>query len=274
MARDRRPKRAEGARRGGPTLPKATEPETEVERLQKTLARTGFGSRRAVEDLIRAGQVTVGGREAILGDRVDPTRDVVAVDGVPIPADPELRYYALNKPAGVTTTMRDPHAERTIAPLLPKGPRVFPVGRLDRDSEGLLLLTNDGTLSHRLQHPSFEVEKEYLVEVGGSLTRESLRRLTAGVDLDDGVARALRVGPVQRGAGRSSIPIVLAEGRKREVRRMLAAIGFPVRRLVRVRIGPVRMGRIRPGELRPLDPEEVMGLYRVTNMRRARRGHR
>jgi 23S rRNA pseudouridine2605 synthase len=129
-------------------------------------------------------------------------------------------------------------------------------------------------LSYRLQHPSFQVEKEYLAEVGGSVTREALRRLTQGVALEDGMARVIRAGPVQRGTGRSSIPLVLAEGRKREVRRMLAAVGFPVRRLVRVRIGPVRMGRIRPGELRPLDPEEVMALYRVTNMRRARRGHR
>jgi pseudouridine synthase len=266
MARDRAPAGSERGR-GSPGGP-------EVERLQKTLARAGFGSRRGVEGLIREGRVTVGGHEAVLGDRVDPMRDVVAIDGVPIPANPELRYFALNKPLGVTTTMRDPHAARTIAPLLPKGPRVFPVGRLDRDSEGLLLLTNDGTLSHRLQHPSFEVEKEYLVEVGGSVTRDALRRLTSGVQLDDGVARAVRIGPVQRGTGRSSIPMVMAEGRKREVRRMLTAVGYPPRRLVRVRIGPVRLGRIRPGEVRPLDPEEVMGLYRVTGMRRARPGRR
>ena len=250
--------------------PKPPPPEPAVERVQKTLARAGFGSRRAAEDLIRAGRVSIGGREATLGDRVDPRRQTVAVDGVPIAANPDLRYFALNKPAGVTTTMRDPHAERTLATLLPRGPRVFAVGRLDRDTEGLLLLTNDGELSHRLQHPSFSVEKEYLVEVGGSITREAIRGLTQGVALEDGVARALRVGRVQRTGARSSVELVMVEGRKREVRRMLAGVGFPVWRLVRVRVGPVRLGGIRPGQVRPLDPDEVVALYRVTGMRRAR----
>src|SRR5437763_5778978 len=171
------------ARRAGRT-PRPAEPGSAVERLQKTLARAGFGSRRAAEELIRAGRVTVGGREASLGDRVDPRRQTVAVDGVPVAANPELRYFALNKPAGVTATMRDRHAERTIAPLLPRGPRVFAVGRLDRDTEGLLLLTNDGELSHPLQHPSYAVEKEYLVEAAGSITREAVRKLTQGVELE------------------------------------------------------------------------------------------
>jgi pseudouridine synthase len=214
--------------------------------------------------------VTIGGREATLGDRVDPARDVVAVDGVPIPSNPDLRYFALNKPRGVTTTMRDPHAARTIAPLLPPGPRVVPVGRLDRDSEGLLLLTNDGNLAYRLQHPRHGVQKEYLVEVEGRLTREALRRLAGGVDLDDGPARAAGVGPVERAGRRSAVPIVMVEGRKREIRRMFDALGFPVTRLVRVRVGPVRLDRLRPGEVRPLTAEEVMGVYRVTGLERAR----
>jgi 23S rRNA pseudouridine2605 synthase len=218
--------------------------------------------------------VTVGGRQATLGDKVDPVRADVAVDGVPIPTHPELRYFALNKPPGVTTTMRDPHAERTIAPLLPLGPRVFPVGRLDRDSEGLILLTNDGELANRLQHPSYGVEKEYLAEVEGSLTKEALRRITAGVELDDGVARPNPTGQVERSRGRSALTLVMAEGRKREVRRMLTAVGFPVRRLVRVRVGPVRLERLAPGAVRPLQPDEVMALYRVTSLSEARPGRR
>ncbi len=236
------------------------------------LARAGFGSRRAAEELIRDGRVTIKGREASLGDRVDPKRDQVAVDGVPIPADPTLRYFALNKPAGVTTTMRDAHATRTLAPYLPAGPRVFAVGRLDRDTEGLLLLTNDGELSHRIQHPSTGIEKEYLVEVEGSLSDGAVRRLQRGVQLADGPARAARAGPVQRVRGRSAVPVVMTEGRKRIVRRMFEALGHPVRRLVRVRVGPVRLERLGPGEVRPLEPAEVMALYRLTRLRRAKAG--
>jgi 23S rRNA pseudouridine2605 synthase len=242
------------------------------ERLQKTLARVGYGSRRAAEELIREGRVTVAGREATLGDRVDPARDQVAVDGVPIPVDPELRYLALNKPRGVTATMRDPHAERTIAALLPSGPRVFPVGRLDRESEGLLLLTNDGELAHRIQHPRHGIDKEYLVEVDGAFGGDALRRLRSGVELDDGVAHPARIGRVLRARGRASVPVVMVEGRKRVVRRMFAALGHPVRRLVRVRVGPVRLGGLGPGEIRPLEAREVQELYRVTGLGRARTG--
>ena len=154
--------------RGGTPRPPDPEPDAQ-ERLQKTLARVGFGSRRSAEDLIRSGRVTIGGHVATLGDRIDPSRDQVAVDGIPIPVNPEVRYFVLNKPAGVTTTMKDVHAAKTLGPYLPPGPRVFAVGRLDRESEGVLLLTNDGELAHRIQHPSYRVEKEYLVEVEGRL---------------------------------------------------------------------------------------------------------
>lgn len=236
------------------------------ERLQRILARAGFGSRRAVEDLIRAGRVQVGGRTAVLGDRADPAVDRIAVDGVPVAAHPELRLYKLNKPAGVTTTLRDPHAARSLASLLPPGPRVFPVGRLDRDSEGLLLLTNDGDVAFRLQHPRFGVEKEYLAEVEGTISRGALRRLVAGVDLEDGPARAVRVGGIERRPDRSSLRLVMGEGRKREVRRMLDAVGFPVHRLVRVRIGPVRLGNLKPGEVRPLTSTETSTLYRSVDL--------
>ena len=239
------------------------------ERLQKTLARVGYGSRRSVEELIRQGRVRIDGRVAVLGDRVDPSSDRITVDGAIIPADPELRYFALNKPRGVTTTLRDPHAERPLTEFMPPGPRVFPVGRLDRDSEGLLLLMNDGELGRRLQHARFGVEKEYLVEVDGALTPAALRQLTEGVQLDDGLAKALRVHGVSRTRGRSSVFVVLREGRKRQVRRMLAAVGFPVRRLVRVRIGPVKLARLAPGDVRPLEPREVSELYRITGLNRA-----
>jgi 23S rRNA pseudouridine2605 synthase len=194
--------------------------------------------------------------------------DQVSVDGVPVPVHPELRYFAFNKPTGVTTTLRDPHAARSLTAFLPPGPRVFPVGRLDRDSEGLLLLTNDGDLAFRLQHPRFGIEKEYLVEVDGRLARSAHRALSTGIPLEDGLARAVRVGPVLPAAGRSAVRMVMGEGRNREIRRMLEALGHPVRRLVRVRVGPVRLGRLSPGDVRPLTPEEVAALYRQTGLTR------
>jgi 23S rRNA pseudouridine2605 synthase len=240
------------------------------ERLQRTLARAGFGSRRGAEELIAAGRVQINGRVAELGNRVDPAKDRVTVDGAPIPTHPDLRYFALNKPAGVTTTLSDPHAERSLVPLLPPGPRVVPVGRLDRETEGLLLLTNDGDLAHRLQHPRYGVEKEYLAEVEGEISKSAVAKLTRGVDLEDGVARAVRAGEIRRSRGRSALTVVMAEGRKREVRRMLASVGAPVRRLVRVRVGPVVLGDLRPGASRPLTLEEITGLYAATGLDRAR----
>jgi 23S rRNA pseudouridine2605 synthase len=255
----------------GPDPRRRAEP-VQGERLQRTLARAGLGSRRSVEDLIRAGRVGVNGRVAQLGNRVEPESDVITLDGAPVATHPGLRYFALNKPRGTTTTLRDPHAIRSLAPLLPSGSRLFPVGRLDRDSEGLLILTNDGDLSNRLAHPRYGVEKEYLVEVEGVLSKEGIRALQQGVPLEDGVARALAVRGVHRAVGKSSLRIVLAEGRKREVRRMMASLGHPVRRLVRVRVGPVRLGRLAPGKSRPLMAEEVTELYRMTDLGSARPG--
>jgi 23S rRNA pseudouridine2605 synthase len=240
------------------------------ERVQRILARAGFGSRRSVEDLIRDGRVEINGRVAVLGDRADPVKDRVSVDGAPVATHPDLRFYALNKPVGVTTTLRDPHADRSLAPFLPSGPRVFPVGRLDRESEGLLLLTNDGDLAHRLQHPRFGVEKEYLVEVEGSIPQRALSLLRAGVTLEDGPARPLRIERVDRAGTRSSLRVVMAEGRKRVVRRMMVAVGSPVKRLVRVRVGPVRLGDLPPGRVRPLLTDEVAALYRQTGLDRAK----
>lgn len=236
------------------------------ERLQRALARAGFGSRRACEDLIRQGRVRVNGVPATLGDKVDPGRDHVAVDDHLVNIDPTLRYFVLHKPGGVTTTMRDPHATSDLRGLLPPGERVFPVGRLDRDTEGLLLLTNDGELANRLTHPRYGVEKEYLVEVEGTPAERHLARLRRGVQLADGPARAISVRAAGRAGERGALRLVMGEGRKREVRRMLAAVGLPVRRLVRVRVGPVRLGRLPAGEVRELGPQEVRGLYRAAGL--------
>jgi 23S rRNA pseudouridine2605 synthase len=237
-----------------------------VERLQRSLARAGFGSRRACEEVIAAGRVEINGRVATLGDRLDPTVDEVRVDGSKVNVDPELRTFALHKPRGVTTTMRDPHAERDLTGFLPKGVHVFPVGRLDRDTEGLLLLTNDGSLAHRLTHPRYAIEKEYLAEVGGPPSQRQLARLRRGVELDDGTARAVDARSAGGGGGRGGVRLVMIEGRKREVRRMLDAVDLPVRRLVRVRVGPIRLGKLGPGEVRELGPDDVRALYRAAGL--------
>ena len=190
-------------------------------------------------------------------------RDRVEVDGGRVPLDPELRYFMLHKPHGVVTTSRDPQGRPDVSAYYPEGQRVFPVGRLDRETEGLLLLTNDGELANRLMHPRYEVEKEYLAEVEGTPTQRALAHLLKGVELDDGVARARSARTVAGSKGKTAVKIVMTEGRKREVRRMLNAVGLPVRRLVRVRVGPVRLGKLRAGEVRELEPEEVRELMRT-----------
>jgi pseudouridine synthase len=236
-----------------------------AERLQRLLARAGYGSRRAVEELIVDERVTVNGSVAVLGGRADPLKDEVRVDGLLVNLDPNVRYFALHKPAGVVTTMRDPQGRADIRRFLPDdGPRVFPVGRLDRNSEGLLLLTNDGDLANALTHPRFGVEKEYLAEVEGTPTSRHVAQLKRGVELEDGNARAADARVAARAGDRGAMRVVMTEGRKREVRRLLAAIGLPVTRLVRVRIGPIRLGRLAPGQLRELTHEEVLELRRVT----------
>ena len=237
-----------------------------VERLQRSLARAGFGSRRACEEVIAAGRVQINGTVATLGDRLDPAVDEVRVDGSKVNVDPELRTFALHKPRGVTTTMRDPHAERDLTSFLPKGVHLFPVGRLDRDTEGLLLLTNDGSLAHRLTHPRYAIEKEYLAEVSEPPSNRQLSRLRRGVELDDGTAKAVDARSAGGTGGRGGVRLVMVEGRKREVRRMLEAVELPVRRLVRVRVGPIRLGKLGPGEVRELEPEDVRALYRAAGL--------
>jgi 23S rRNA pseudouridine2605 synthase len=227
--------------------------------LQKILARAGLGSRRACEELIAAGRVRVNGAVARLGDRAEAETDRIEVDGALLGIRPGLVHYLLNKPAGVVTTAADPQGRSTVVGLVPAEPRVFPVGRLDVDTEGLLLLTNDGELAHRLTHPSFGIDKEYLVEVEGRPARGALRRLRTGVELDDGPTAPARVSLV----GDHALRITIHEGRKRQVRRMCAAVGHPVRRLVRVRIGPITDRRLAPGEWRALRQEEVRALERA-----------
>jgi 23S rRNA pseudouridine2605 synthase len=229
-----------------------------AERLQKVLAAAGYGSRRVAEELIAAGRVTVNGEVAVLGRRVDPQADGVEVDGIPVPTRPGLVYYVLNKPRGVVSTAKDTHGRSTVVSLVPAEPRVFPVGRLDADSEGLLVLTNDGDLAQRLTHPSHTVDKEYLVHVdGGPVAAGALRQLREGVELDDGMTAPAAVSQPQPGVLR----ITIHEGRNRQVRRMCDAVGHPVLRLVRLRIGPLADRRLRPGEWRALTQAEVRALY-------------
>jgi 23S rRNA pseudouridine2605 synthase len=229
------------------------------ERLQKILARAGLGSRRASEALIAEGRVRVNGEVARLGDRADPETDRIEVDGAVVGVRPGLVHYLLNKPAGVVTTASDTHGRKAVVELVPEEPRVYPVGRLDADTEGLLLLTNDGELAHRLAHPSFGVEKEYLAEVEGTPSRGALRRLREGVDLDDGPTAPAKASLV----GEHTLRLTIHEGRNRQVRRMCAAVGHPVVRLVRVRIGPLADRRLAPGEWRALTQAEVRDLERA-----------
>lgn len=234
---------------------------SEPERLQKVLARAGLGSRRACDDLIAAGRVTVDGTVAVLGTRVDPDAAHVAVDGTPIPTRSDAVYYLLNKPPRVVTTASDPQGRATVLDLVPTEPRVFPVGRLDYETEGLLVLTNDGDLAQLLAHPSHGVPKTYLAEVTGAPSAGAIRRLREGIELDDGVTAPARVRVVQQHGDRSAVELTIHEGRKRQVRRMCEAVGHPVQRLVRTRIGRVRDDHLAPGEWRLLRPVEVRQLY-------------
>jgi 23S rRNA pseudouridine2605 synthase len=234
--------------------------EPEGDRLQKVLARAGLGSLRASEALIAQGRVTVDGEVAVLGRRVDATARV-EVDGVPVPVAADLVTYLLNKPAGVVTTTNDPQGRPTVTALVPASPRVFPVGRLDYDSEGLLLLTNDGELTQLLTHPRHGVAKAYLAEVIGVPSAGELRRLREGVELDDGVTAPARVAIVDRRRDSAAIELVIHEGRNRQVRRMCEAVGHPVTRLVRTRIGPLSDARLAPGAWRALAATEVHALY-------------
>jgi 23S rRNA pseudouridine2605 synthase len=232
----------------------------EKERLQKALARAGFGSRRACEDLIRAGRVRVNGKPAELGMRVDPEHDEVIVDGVRAVTSTQLVYIALHKPVGYVTTASDPQKRPKVVDLVPREPRVFPVGRLDIDTSGLLFMTNDGDFANHVAHPRYGVEKTYVAEVNSNVGPALARRLVRGIELDDGPARAERASIQASSRGRSLVEIVVHEGRNRLVRRMFEAASLDVTSLVRTAIGPVRLGRLKAGGWRALRHSEVRDL--------------
>ncbi len=237
-------------------------------RLQKVLAAAGVGSRRHCEELIGEGRVEVDGEIVRrFGARVDPQHQIIRVDGMRIPASEDLVYLALNKPPGVLTSMSDSRGRQTMADLLGDvAERLFHVGRLDYDTEGLMLLMNDGELAHRLAHPRFGVPKTYLAEVPGPVPKEVGRRLLAGIELEDGVASADKFRVVEQVSGRALVEMTLHEGRKHIVKRMLATAGHPVSRLVRTQVGPVALGSLRPGSTRRLSTKEVGELYAAVGM--------
>jgi 23S rRNA pseudouridine2605 synthase len=245
-----------------------TSSEQEGTRLQKVLASAGVGSRRACEQLIAEGRVVVDGRGvAELGTRVDPASAVVRVDGKRVNLRSDLLYLALNKPRGVITAMSDPHGRPCVGDLVSELPgRLFHVGRLDADTEGLVILTNDGDFAHRLAHPSHGVIKTYIAEVAAPVERSVGVRLRAGVQLEDGPAAVDGFRIVGSSAGRTLVEVQLHEGRKHIVRRLLDAVGHPVIRLVRVAVGPVRLGDLRPGSLRELTADELGELYRQVDL--------
>ncbi len=234
-------------------------------RLQKVLADAGIASRRAAEKLILEGRVELNGRVVEeLGTRADPARDRIRVDGKRLGRPRNRRSYLVYKPRGTVTTTSDPEDRRTALELVPSKERLFPVGRLDRNSEGLLLLTNDGPLAHAMLHPSFEVPRVYRVSVEGRVTAETLRRLSSGVELEAGESARAEVRPLERDDSRSVLELTLREGRRHQIRLMLDGVGHPVRRLVRVGFGPLRLRGLRPGEWRTLVPSEVEALKRLT----------
>jgi len=241
-------------------------PEPPGIRLQKVLAEAGLASRRAAEELIAEGRVEVNGDIAVLGRRVDPERDVIRVDGARVPTARRHRYILLNKPKGVVTTLDDPGGGRTVAEFLPKGPRLFHVGRLDADTTGLLLLTNDGDLANRLTHPRYEVSKTYVASVSGQVTPAVCKRLLDGVQLEDGVLKPDSVKLMDASVRGSLLRITLHEGRNRAVRRLLDAVGHPVVDLSRVALGPLQLGNLRIGQTRDLTRDELGALLDLAGM--------
>ncbi len=238
------------------------------ERLQKVLARAGVGSRRVCEDMIEAGRISVNGAVVqVQGMRVDPATDRIAVDGVRIELRDDRVTYALNKPSGVITAMSDDRNRACVGDMVGDlAPGLVHVGRLDQDTEGLLLLTNDGELAHRLQHPSYGIPKTYLAEVPGPVARDVGRQLREGVELDDGPVRVDSFRLVDSQPGKALVEVVLHEGRKHIVRRALEAVGYPVQRLVRVQVGPIHLGDLRPGRWRVLTRAEVGQLFSAVEL--------
>ena len=231
------------------------------ERVQKILADRGLASRRKAEDLIREGRVTVNGKVAVIGEKADPEKDAIKLDGRRLSVSPEKIYVLFYKPKNVVTTLRDPEGRPTIMDLLaiPK-PRLFPVGRLDYDAEGVLLLTNDGDLAHQLAHPSHEVPRTYWVKVKGKPEKEEMQRLGRGIRLEDGITAPCAIAPLRETEGNSWVEMVLHEGKNRQVKRMWEKLGYPVLKLKRVGFGGLKLGSLQPGEYRLLRPAEVQKL--------------
>ncbi|XVU23032.1 pseudouridine synthase [Actinoplanes sp. CA-054009] len=236
-----------------------------AERLQKVLAAAGVGSRRACEDLIFRRRVTVNGKVAKLGDKVDPNTAEIHVDGQRIVTDTKLMYIAMNKPRGVVSSLDDEKGRTELADFLGQfGTRLYHVGRLDADSEGLLLITNDGDLTNKLTHPRYEIQKTYLAEVtNGPLARNVGRQLLNGIELEDGPAKADQFKLVGALGKTAQVEITLHEGRKHIVRRMMEEVGHPVTRLIRTSVGPIRLGDLRPGGFRHLSMAEVAALFKA-----------
>jgi 23S rRNA pseudouridine2605 synthase len=247
---------------------RGTDASVEGERLQKVLARAGVGSRRVVENMVDQGRISVNGKVVtVQGMRVDPERDKIAVDGSRIELRDDRVTYALNKPPGVITAMSDDRNRPTIGDMVGDlAPGLVHVGRLDQDTEGLLLVTNDGELAHRLAHPSYEVKKTYLAQVSGSVPRDMARRLRSGVELEDGPVKVDSFRVVDTHAGQSVVEVVLHEGRKHIVRRLLAHVGLPVSRLTRTAVGPVKLERMRSGAIRRLTRAEVGALEEAVGL--------
>jgi 23S rRNA pseudouridine2605 synthase len=237
-------------------------------RLQKLLAQSGVASRRRCEELMLAGLVEVDGEVVTrLGTKVDPRTAVIRVEGKRLPPISPNVYLALNKPRGVVSTMSDPEGRRTLSDLVADRPeRLFHVGRLDTDTAGLIILTNDGDFAQRLAHPSYEVDKTYVAEVDGEVTKATLRRLTDGITLDDGPVTVSRTRIVQHGTGKTIVELVIHEGRNKIVRRLLEHVGHPVNRLTRTRIGPVKLAQLKSGELRDLTLDELGILLDTTQL--------
>lgn len=229
-------------------------------RIQKAIANSGLMSRRAAEEAMEEGRVAVNDKPVVLGDRVDPDVDVLTVDGALVPVSEKLETHLLNKPVGVISTASDPQGRMTVVDLVGSTKRLYPVGRLDADSEGLILVSNDGELTNRVTHPRFGVTKRYMAEVEGEISKAALRKLAEGVELDDGPARAESVRLVASERGRSMVELVMVEGRNREVRRMLETVGYPVTRLARTAIGGLTDPDLRPGEHRKLSAVDIKRL--------------
>lgn len=250
------------------TVPTHDVHEADGMRLQKVLAQAGVGSRRHCENLIADGHVTVDGQLVTeLGTRIDPEKSVVHVDGDRIQLTDEFTYIVFNKPTGVVSTMSDEEGRPCVGEYLEgRTDRLFHVGRLDYDTEGLLLLTNDGTLANRLQHPRYGVEKVYLATIPGPVPRDLGKRMREGIELEDGIARVDSFKVVDSQPGMALVEIILHEGRNRIVRRMFEEVGHPVIALARPRVGPVYVGDLRPGKMRPLNKQEITALYRAAGL--------